>query len=185
MNEEEEAIEKESLETAYIEIEDNQETAGQETVMTDVKSILLGSSGQKSKKSAQSKTIRVQFNPTQMEFNAGAKKHKWREKAGIDKREDGRVEHADVSLKENEVMVSFQLIFDRSIYADASVQAEVESFLAMIKSPYVRKISFYWGKLYFKGVLESVDADYVMFDMLGIPVRAKVKLNINLMQMQV
>lgn len=61
---------------------------------------------------------------------------------------------------------------------NASVQTEVEGFIAALRSPYTRMITFAWGKMCYTGVLSGVDAQYTMFDVDGKPVRAEVTLQI-------
>ena len=59
-----------------------------------------------------------------------------------------------------------------------SVQNQVEGFIAALRSPYTRRITFIWGKMSYKGVLNSVNAEYTMFSIQGRPVRAVVDLDI-------
>lgn len=60
-----------------------------------------------------------------------------------------------------------------------SVQSQVEGFIAALRSPYTRRVTFVWGKLSYKGVLSSVDSEYTMFSIHGRPVRAVVNIGIN------
>lgn len=62
-----------------------------------------------------------------------------------------------------------------------SVQNQVEGFIAALRSPYTRRITFSWGKLAYIGVLTEVDAEYTMFSIHGRPVRAVVNLGMTCM----
>ncbi len=76
------------------------------------------------------------------------------------------------------VNVSFRLIFDRSTDQNADVQPDVENFLSLVRDPYVRRAAFCWGDLSYKGMLKNVEAEYVLFDASGRPVRATVNLTL-------
>lgn len=59
-----------------------------------------------------------------------------------------------------------------------SVRPQVEGFIGALINPYTRKISFYWGKMKYQGVLNYVNAEYTMFSTDGNPIRANVNLGI-------
>lgn len=59
-----------------------------------------------------------------------------------------------------------------------SVQTEVEGFMAALRSPYTRRITFHWGKMTYTGVLNRVSAQYQMFNVNGQPIRAAVNLSL-------
>lgn len=59
-----------------------------------------------------------------------------------------------------------------------SVQKEVEAFIAAIRNPNTRLISFNWGDMCYEGMLSRVNADYTMFNINGQPCRAFVTLRI-------
>lgn len=61
---------------------------------------------------------------------------------------------------------------------DNSVQAEVEGFIAALRSRYTRRITFYWGTMNYSGILNKVSAQYTMFNVLGLPIRAYVDLSL-------
>lgn len=61
---------------------------------------------------------------------------------------------------------------------DNSVQTEVEGFIAALRSPFTRRITFQWGKLSYSGTLNRVSAQYTMFNVSGQPVRAFVMLSL-------
>ena len=54
------------------------------------------------------------------------------------------------------------------------VQTQVEGFIAALRNKYTRKVTFNWGKLSYTGTLKNVNAQYVMFNVQGEPVRAYV-----------
>ena len=62
--------------------------------------------------------------------------------------------------------------------ADYSVQKEVEGFIAALRSPNTRKINFYWGDMFYGGILYRVSSRYTMFNPQGEPVRGEVQLSI-------
>ncbi|MBQ9549549.1 MAG: hypothetical protein IJU87_01930 [Lachnospiraceae bacterium] len=57
-----------------------------------------------------------------------------------------------------------------------SIQKDVEAFIAALRNRYTRKIIFHWGDFEYKGILRNVTATYVMFNVMGEPVRAHVDL---------
>jgi len=59
-----------------------------------------------------------------------------------------------------------------------SVQTEVEGFIAALRSKYTRRITFHWGTMTYTGVLNRVSAQYTMFNVQGLPVRAYVNLSL-------
>lgn len=60
-----------------------------------------------------------------------------------------------------------------------SVQPQVEGFIAALRNPRTRNITFRWNKLCYSGVLNYLDANYTMFSTMGRPIRATVDLGIN------
>ena len=65
---------------------------------------------------------------------------------------------------------------------EASVVEIVEGFIAALRSPYTRIVTFHWGKMNYAGVLNNVAAQYVMFNRKGQPVRAYINLSLMLME---
>ncbi len=61
-----------------------------------------------------------------------------------------------------------------------SVQAATEGLIAALQNPRTRYVCFKWGKLSYKGVLKSVNAQYKMFDLMGRPVRSEVNMTLYL-----
>ncbi|MCR5503802.1 MAG: hypothetical protein K6F53_12425 [Lachnospiraceae bacterium] len=60
----------------------------------------------------------------------------------------------------------------------ATVQQTVEGFIAALRSPYTRIITFHWGEMNYSGILNNVAAQYVMFNMQGQPIRAYMNLSL-------
>ncbi len=58
-----------------------------------------------------------------------------------------------------------------------SVQPEVEALTAVVRSGNKRLCRFVWGDMAYEGVLNNVNAEYVMFNPNGEPVRAFVSLS--------
>lgn len=61
---------------------------------------------------------------------------------------------------------------------DNSVQEEVEGLIAALRSIYTRRITFHWGAMNYTGILNRVSAEYTMFNVLGLPIRAYVNLSL-------
>ncbi len=59
-----------------------------------------------------------------------------------------------------------------------SVKPQVEGFIAALRNEKTRKMTFCWGNMAYRGMLESVNAEYKMFNMQGQPIRAMVTLGI-------
>ena len=59
-----------------------------------------------------------------------------------------------------------------------SVQYEVEALNAIVRDDKKRLVKFIWGDMLYEGVLNSVSAQYMMFNVNGEPVRASVSLGI-------
>ncbi|MBQ3105170.1 MAG: hypothetical protein IJC59_04820 [Lachnospiraceae bacterium] len=59
-----------------------------------------------------------------------------------------------------------------------SVQQEIEGFIAALRSPYTRRISFCWGDMCYSGILHQVSSAYTMFNVQGHPIRGEVHLSI-------
>lgn len=57
-----------------------------------------------------------------------------------------------------------------------SVRSQVEGLIGALRNTHTRKITFYWGKMCYKGVLNELSAQYTMFSIEGRPVRAVVNL---------
>lgn len=66
-----------------------------------------------------------------------------------------------------------------------SVRPKVEGFIAALRNDNTRKLQFCWADMEYKGILESVDAEYTMFNMEGHPIRANVHLGIMLVDTEV
>lgn len=166
------------LETAYFEIEDNRELEDSVNVSTSTtKNALYSLADARTLQRKDSKKLKVQFNPTSIELNAsGGVANMGNGIAASKKIEEPAVKEC------SKIEFSVKLIFDRSIYIDSSVMPEVEGFLSILKNPYTRLIKFYWGNLYYKGKLTSVDVEYTMFNAFGIPVRGTVNVKMELLK---
>lgn len=168
-----------ALENAYLVIMDSRGNQSSQGGAAGAKARLSGQS-QGEAGGGDSKTLKVQFNPSELSFSSGYASEK-KEKASLERREDGKVPHAPAETEPGKITVQIKLVFDRSIYQDSSVQPEVEGFLNLVKNPYVRQVAFYWGSQYYRGGLKSVEAEYTMFNSQGVPMRANVGLSIELL----
>jgi hypothetical protein len=169
------------LETGYIAVSDCYNEADTTVTTSRTKSILSGLSTGRIEKIKESKVIKVQFNPESLSFRysgAGAKK----DKSSISGSDNGVAAQEKAEDETDMISVSIKLVFDRSrYYIDKSVQPEVEQFLAIIKKHYSRGITFYWGTVSYTGIVKSINAEYVLFNALGIPTRANVDLTMMMM----
>lgn len=164
------------METAYIQVYDCRETDNAPLSQTTTKRVLSG--GQKAPAKSSVTTLKVQFNPSSLQFTSGETSVS-REKADIVHRENGQTRTAQAENASSIVRVSVKLVFDRTVYADCSVQPEVERFIAIIRNPYVRQVAFHWGTMCYRGVVKDVTAEYVLFDQEGTPMRATVDFTID------
>lgn len=129
-----------------------------------------------------SKTLTVQYNPTNFQFT---KPVQWKE-------HDDQGEVSKLEFQKNSpATMSCELTFDttadgsdvRSTYVDLLLSftnpeidqsGEGEGSELAKKRPH--KVTFTWGTFYMLGVFESVDVAYTMFATDGNPLRAKVSL---------
>lgn len=169
---------EEIFETAYIELIDARSYLSHPVTTARTKSILSGLSAERQRPFD---VFKVQFNPGTLKLSGGSGKTS-KGKKGLTSDDEGNTQDCEIPDSPGRLTLSVTLVFDRSIYVDSSVQPEVEGFLAVIKNPFTRKIAFHWGSLYFMGQLNSVSADYVMFNLLGIPMRAKVDISMEVFE---
>lgn len=147
----------------------------------------------------------VKFNPSQLSFQAygGMKVHRMNFSAS---NEDKQVASNFVEMKPR-IMMNIPLVFDDLNRHDAfmmekygsvggiigstitgtadsltgntySVRAQVEGFIAAVRNKKTRKMTFFWADMKYKGMLETVSAEYTMFNMQGNPIRANVNLGL-------
>lgn len=161
-------------ESAYIELKDCREGQPASLPTSQTRSVLSGLSAKQSAAAAAAKIFKVQFNPAALSFSAGARTEP-EEKKSLTRGEDGQVAECNVTDEYKPLILSFQLVFDRSnSLTDSSVQPEVEGFLAIIKNPYIRQVAFHWGSMYYSGKITGMKVNYTMFGLTGIPMRATV-----------
>lgn len=144
----------------------------------------------------------VKFNPSELSFQAygGAKVQK------MNYLENDQIKGEFVEMKPR-IMLNVPLVFDDYERTDAfmmekfsdttamartvvtsvantltgntySVRPQVEGFIAALRNEKTRKVTFFWGNMAYKGMLEVVSAEYTMFNMEGHPIRALVNLGI-------
>jgi hypothetical protein len=167
------------LETAYIEVDKFDKFAKNKITTATTKSVLSGLSSARNNAYNNSDKIKVQFNPDSLSFSYAGDKDK-QDKKSMTPDSEGNAPRAEAEDEEPTLSISFKLVFDRSTYIDSSVQPEVEQFLSIIKNPYVRQVTFYWGTMCYAGVVKSIGAEYVLFNSLGIPMRAIVDISIQI-----
>lgn len=153
------------------------------------------------------KTFKVQFNPSELLIDARTYAvHK--SDARADKKRKVRRSVSDSVLKPT-VELTVKLIFDQVNIYDSfmfdkfsggisaqgvknvasaiagifgkvwTVQKEVEGFIAALRNPYTRNVTFAWSTFSFTGKLKNIAAQYTMFSVSGRPVRAKVTMRIS------
>lgn len=164
------------METAYIEVHDCRNFDNAPLSGAATRSALAGTQAAPAR--SQVTTLKVQFNPSSLQFSSG-ESDAGREKSDVSRDENGQTRTAPAENTSAVVRVSVKLIFDRTIYVDCSVQPDVERFLAIVRNPYVRQVVFYWGTMCYAGVVKSVDAEYVLFNSEGTPMRATVNFTID------
>ena len=59
-----------------------------------------------------------------------------------------------------------------------TVRPQVEALMGLLTQPETRQVVFYWKDMVFAGELVSVDATYTMFNTIGNPIRASVRISI-------
>ena len=165
---------------ACIKLIDCRETMPAEIPSKDVKSMLSGKEEKKESTSTNGKIYEVNFNPSSLRFSAGTADVK--EKISKAKKDDGTADKCSTTNKYNPLSLSVKLIFDGTIDEKPQVQTEVEGFLAVVKNPYIRQASFHWGKQYYYGKITDVRAEYSMFTVDGVPLRAFVDIKMELFE---
>ena len=148
------------------------------------------------------RTLRVQFNPSELLLNASAVPRSEQDST------TGR--SRTMAVEDPKLTLSVTLYFDDMQTYDAfmwdkftagltaqgvsnlvklgkdaagksethSVQGQVEALVAALRNPYTRSISFRWADFTFIGQLNTVMAGYTMFSPSGRPIRAQVYLRI-------
>lgn len=133
-----------------------------------------------------SQKMEVLFNPSEIHISAGGKLSK--EKTGVDKNK----RNVDYGSNGTKIRVSIPLIFEepealkepdensaKGISLKNNMTNQINMLLAAVGIPYSRKIIFRWGSQIYSGNLQSVTAEYLMFNTQGIPIRAKVTIDIS------
>ena len=59
-----------------------------------------------------------------------------------------------------------------------SIQKDVEGFIGALRNKYTRLVTFHWGDFSYSGMLQSIGANYTMFNVNGEPLRATVDISI-------
>ena len=125
-------------------------------------------------------SFKVQFNPTQFQFNKAVE---WSP-------HDDQGQESTLEFQKNSpASISMELYFDTSHESMGDVRAQwVNGLLSMtnpsfspkdgqggdIKKKRPPRVTFIWGGFTMIGVLKKVDVTYLMFSSSGLPVRAKV-----------
>lgn len=74
---------------------------------------------------------------------------------------------------------------DKSKQGHWTVQTEVEALTAIVRDPNKRLARFAWGDMAYEGVINHVNAEYVMFNVNGEPIRAYVNISMVLFDAEV
>lgn len=121
----------------------------------------------------------VQFNPMELQFSTerGSKK----KKKDLQQKEGKISEEACIKESVPGINMSVRLILDAGFSETNDVQRKTEGLLAAAKmSARELKASFCWENFVFTGIMESVSAEYTMFDEEGHPIRADIDFTISL-----
>lgn len=170
------------METAYIEVYECRNFDNEPLPNSITKEKLSGA--QPIPTTSDISVIPVQFNPSSLRFSSG-EKGTGKEKSDITRNEKGQTHSAEAENSSESVQVGMKLIFDITVFDSTifkdgdGVQKAVDSFIAIVQNPYVRQVAFYWGTMCYRGVVKNVDAEYVLFDENGIPLRATIDFSIN------
>ncbi|MDR2132019.1 MAG: hypothetical protein LBP30_01595 [Clostridiales Family XIII bacterium] len=150
---------------------------------------------------SQDKVFRVQYNPSELEFYASAPQERVRDLRRRGSDENRVVQDSPLPGK---VEMSMSLWFDKmsqassfalekslaptsvtgvtniakSFMKEETVRDEVEGFIAALRNRHTQWITLHWADITFSGVLFSVSAQYTMFSMSGLPVRARVSIRV-------
>ncbi len=124
--------------------------------------------------------FKVQFNPTQFQFNKAVE---WSP-------HDDQGQESTLEFQKNSpASITMELYFDTTHESMGDVRQQWVNGLLSMTNPSVSpcdgqagsiekkrppKITFIWGAFTMVGVLKKVDATYLMFSSSGVPVRAKV-----------
>jgi hypothetical protein len=122
----------------------------------------------------------VQFNPTQFQFNKAVE---WSP-------HDDQGQESTLEFQKNSpASISMELYFDTSHESMGDVRAQWVNGLLSMTNPSCQpeageataltkkrppKVTFCWGGFTMIGVLKKIDVSYLMFSSSGLPVRAKV-----------
>lgn len=124
------------------------------------------------------KIIKVQFNPSSLNFSMGAAK-KTDSRGDIGYSSDGQKKYADYNtVSRKGLSLDMELIFDGTGQKKPDVYEKANEFMDIIKNPYIRNVDFYWGKMQYFGIVENVETEFTYFTAAAAPVRAKVNLSI-------
>lgn len=140
---------------------------------------------------AAAKKYKVQYNPTEITVNAGEPLNKSGKTKLLKTGTDREHKVAEYGAEQYAIRVTIPLTFDNSkeyteglkgkIPADESaysVRTEVEGFIAMLRNPNIRYLTFSWGAMCYSGELVSLSGQYTMFTESGTPVRAVLSLTV-------
>ena len=59
-----------------------------------------------------------------------------------------------------------------------TVRPQIEALIGMLTQSETRQVIFYWSEMVFAGEVISIDARYTMFNPMGNPIRAVVRLTV-------
>lgn len=136
---------------------------------------------QNAEKNGEARMLQVQFNPAELKFSTSGMRKSGKKGFNRKKKKPSEAERTCGSLKE--ANLSARLVFDAGEEAWEGSGRDVERIVqgligAVRRNAQDTNTAFCWGTLAFEGVLESISAEYVMFDRDGKPLRANVDLEI-------
>lgn len=138
--------------------------------------------------------VQVQYNPSSITMNSVGGNIKNFETMGNEK-----LNSMTSTDKQTSTYLSVDLIYEDINVADAfgsqsldtkafkeddefsdvySVKKPVEGLLSLMMEKETRQVIFVWNNMFFHGVMTSVSVNFTMFNKIGMPIKAKVSLQI-------
>ncbi len=132
------------------------------------------------KASGEKKIVQAQFNPASLQFSMGAAQ-KTDSRGDIGYSQNEYKKYADHNtVSRTGIRLSMELTFDGTTQEKPDVITAADEFMYLVKNPYMRNVDFYWGRLQYSGIVESVETEFTYFTKEAAPARAKVSFSMNI-----
>jgi len=171
---------KRDLETAVFVLRDSRGGTPERLSKNTLKKMLDAGDKNSAASDKKYKIVKVQFNPAALNFSMGtARKTDSRGDIGYSK--EGKKRYADYNtVKRKGISLSIELVFDGTTQKKPDVITNADEFMYIIKNPYMRRVDFYWGKMQYSGIVESVETEFTYFTADAAPARAKVSFSMDI-----